>query len=45
MNGGLILSLKNEFNQFIMTLMDKDVPEEEINILIKAGDIIDKYGR
>jgi hypothetical protein len=43
MTGGIILSLKNEFNKFIITLMDKEIPEEEIKILIKAGDIIDKY--
>ena len=43
MTGGIILSLKNEFNKFIITLIDKEIPEEEIKILIKAGDIIDKY--
>lgn len=42
--GGVILSLKNKLNQFLLLLMEKEVPKEEIDTIIEAGDIIDKYG-
>lgn len=38
-----IKRLKNDLNTFILKLMDKKASKDEIKILIKAGDIIDKY--
>jgi len=38
-----ISRLKNDLNKFILTKMDNNPTNEEIETLIKAGDIIDKY--
>jgi hypothetical protein len=38
-----IKRLKNDLNTFILKLMDKKASKDEIKILIKADDIIDKY--